>query len=206
MNDIFSITIGRELGSGGQEIARILADKFNCQFYDKEILTLAAKDSGFSEKLFIDHDERHGKLHNLLFNKVPIIGHANYYNEQISQGSLFKFQSDVILQEAQNKRCIFVGRCADYILREMKHKVSIFIYADLTYRLQQIMKRRQCSKEEAKRIIHDTERKRANYYNYYTGQQWGDKQYYDLCINSCSLGIDGTADFLAEYIRKKLTL
>lgn len=204
MNDIFSITIGRELGSGGQEIAKILADKFSCQLYDKEILTLAAKDSGFTEKLFIDHDERHGKLHNLLFNKVPIIGHANYYNEQISQGSLFKFQSDAILQQAQDKRCIFVGRCADYVLREMKQKVRIFIYADLEYRIQQVMARRQCNKATAQKIIRDTERKRADYYNYYTGQQWGDKFFYDLCINSCTLGINGTAEFLAEYIKKVL--
>lgn len=204
MNDIFSITVGRELGSGGRVIAKLLAERFDCNFYDSEILALAAKKSGFSEKLFVDHDEHHSRLHNLIFSKVPIIGHANYYSEQISQGSLFQFQSEVIWHEAKEKRCVFVGRGADYILRKKENKVSVFVYADMDYKIEQVMKRRECTAEEARRFIVSGEKTRAKYYNYYTGQTWGAKESYDICINSCRLGLEATADYLAEFVEKKL--
>lgn len=203
---IFSITIGRELGSGGRTIAQLLAEKFNCKFFDKEIFAIAAKESGFSEKLFEEHDERHGRLHNLIFNKVPIIGHANYYVEQITQGSLFQFQSEVIWQQAKDSRCVFVGRGADYVLREKDNIVSIFVYADLDYRIAKVAERNNLSNDDARKLIRNQEKTRANYYNYYTGKQWGAKKSYDLCINSCALGIEQTADYLADFVRLKLNL
>lgn len=202
--EIFSITVGRELGSGGRTIAKLLAEEFDCVLYDKQILALAAKESGFSEKLFVEHDERHGHLHNILFNKIPIIGHANYYSEQVSQSSLFKFQSEVILNESKDKRCVFVGRGADYVLREKDNVVNVFIYADLDFRIQNVMERENCSEDEAKRIILNGEKKRADYYNFYTGQKWGDKQFYDICINSSHGGIETTAHILADYISSRL--
>ncbi|MDO5446217.1 MAG: cytidylate kinase-like family protein [Prevotellaceae bacterium] len=206
MNKNFSITVGRELGSGGRVIARLLAERFGCNFYDKEILTLAAKESGFSEKLFENHDELHSRLHNLIFNKVPVIGHANYYSEQISQGSLFQFQSEVIQKEAEANRCVFVGRGADYILRKMDNVVNLFVYADMDYKIEQVMKRHECSADEARRIIVNGEKQRAKYYNYYTGKTWGAKESYDICINSCCLGLEATAEYLAEFVEKKLKL
>lgn len=205
MNDkLFSITIGRELGSGGRTIAKLLAERFDCKFFDKEIFALAAKESGFSEKLFEEHDEKHGRLHNLIFNKVPIIGHANYYSEQVTQGSLFQFQSEVIWHQAKENRCVFVGRGADYVLREKDNVARIFIYADLDYRIAQVAERNNISHDEARRLIRNKEKARADYYNFYTGKQWGAKESYDLCINSCSLGIQQTADFLADFINEKL--
>ena len=206
MNDTFSITIGRELGSGGKAIAKILADHFGCTFYDKQILTLAAKESGFSEKLFEEHDERHGRLPGILFNKVPIIGHANYYSEQVSAGSLFKFQSEVIWHEAKDHRCVFVGRCADYVLRKKADKVNIFIYANMDFKIRNVVEREGCSSDEARRKIIEGERKRSEFYNFYTGQKWGDKQYYDLCIDSSVLGIDKSATLLIQYINQLLEL
>ena len=204
MKDIFSITVGRELGSGGREVARLLAEEFQCKLYDSEILSLAAKESGFSEDLFKNHDEHHGRLHNLLFSKMPNIGHAHYYSEQVSQGSLFSFQSEVIRREAERGRCVFVGRAADYILREKDDVVSIFVYADLDYRIQKVMERHHCTADEARKLIHKEERKRAVYYDYYTGQRWGERQYYDLCLNSCRLGIKGTAEIVSEYVRQRM--
>lgn len=204
MNDIFSITIGRELGSGGKQIAEALARQFDCQLYDKELLALAAKKSGFSEKLFERQDEKHGRLHNLLFNKVPIIGHANYYSEGITQGSLFQFQSEVIWNEAKEKRCVFLGRCADYVLRENPRHLNIFIYADLDFRIENVMKRHNCSADEARKFIKEGERKRAEFYNYYTGQEWGDKKYYNVCIDSSLFGIETSTDILTHIIDKFL--
>ena len=195
-----SITIGRDYGSGGREIARLLADTFQCRFYDNEILTLAAKESGYSEKLFEKHDERHGRLHNLLFNKVPIIGHANYYNEQLTQSSLFQFQSEVIWQEAKKGPCIFVGRGADYVLRKKQNVINIFVYADLDFKVAKVMEREQCTADEARRIIQQKEKSRAEYYNFYTGKQWGARQSYHLCINSATLGIPATANIIADFV------
>ena len=200
----YSITIGRDFGSGGREIARIIADRLDCQFYDSEILALAAKESGFSEKLFAKHDEHHGRLHNLLFSKVPIIGHANYYSEQVTQGSLFRFQSEVIWHEAQNHNCVFVGRGADYVLRKHPNVLNIFIYADLDFKIRNVMQRTGLSDSEARRLILDTERTRAEYYNLYTGRQWGDKSGYHLCINSAHFGITNTAEMLVEWINSQI--
>ncbi len=204
MSSAFSITIGRQLGSGGKKIAQLLAEEFNCKLFDSEILSLAAKESGFTEKLFKSHDEHHGRLHNLIFNKIPNIGHGNYYNEQVSQGSLFEFQSDVIRHEADKGPSIFVGRCADYILREQERLVSVFVYADIEDRVQNIAIRSNYSKEEARKFIKQEENRRARFYNYYTGQKWGDKEFYDICINSSRLGIEATAKILAAYIHQRL--
>ncbi|MBQ0142951.1 MAG: cytidylate kinase-like family protein [Prevotellaceae bacterium] len=206
MNDIFSITIGREIGSGGNEIAQILASRLDCVLYDKQILALAAKESGFSEKLFERHDERHGWLHNLIFNKVPIIGHANYYSEGITQGSLFQFQSDVIRKESAEKRCIFIGRCADYILRDKPNNLNVFIYADMEFKVKNIMQRKQCDEESARRIIREGERIRSEFYDYYTGQKWGDKQYYDICINSTEIGTQACAEYIIQFAKRFLKI
>lgn len=206
MNNLFSITVGREIGSGGGAIAQKIAEHFNCNLYDKEILTMAAKESGFSEKLFHDHDEHHSRLHNLIFNKIPILGPSNYYSDEVSQGSLFKFQSEVALKEAEQHCCVFVGRGMDYVLREHKNIVRIFIHADMEYKIHQVMMRNVCTENEARRIIINGEKRRAKYYNFYTGQKWGAKEYYDICINSCALGLETTAELLFDFIEKKLNI
>lgn len=200
------INIGRQLGSGGRVIAQKLAQEFDCQFYDKEILNLAAKESGFSEKIFEQNDEHKGFLKSLFHMRVPHVSDVNFYKSNISQEGLFQFQSDAIRKAAKKGSCVFVGRCADYILRDMPNVVNIFVTADIDWRAEQVIKRHQCTKEEALKIIHHAESSRASYYNYYTGKRWGDAASYDLCVDASILGIDATEQYIADFIRKRFQL
>lgn len=198
------INVGRQLGSGGLVIAKMLAKDFGCNFYDKELLNLAAKESGFSEKFFEQNDEKKGFFRSLFHIHAPFMSDSNFYNNKLSQESLFQFQSDAIRKAAAEHSCVFVGRCADYVLRDFKNTVSIFITADMDERIQRVCKRHECSEEEAKKIIESKESTRSSYYNYYTGKEWGHSTSYDLCINSSILGMDGTEEFIKEFIMKKL--
>ena len=195
------ICVGRQLGSGGREIARRLAAKFEAKFYDRELLNLAAKESGFSEKMFEKNDEQKGFFKTLFGVQTAHLS-GGLYRSNISQDSLFQFQSDAIRKAAQEGNCVFVGRCADYVLRDIPNVINIFVTADIDWRAQHVMKRHECSKKEALKIIHHEESNRSSYYNYYTGKRWGDSSSYDICINTCLLGLDETAEYLADIIRK----
>ena len=199
------INIGRQLGSGGRVIAKKLAEEFGCTFYDKEILNIAAKESGFSEAFFAQNDEHKGFWKSWFHMHVTHVSDVNFYKSNLSQESLFQFQSDAIRKAADAGPCVFVGRCADYILRDYPNTVNIFITADLEWRASQVMKRHQCSRDEALKIIHSKESSRASYYNYYTGKRWGAAESYDLCIDSSRLGLDATAEFIANYIRQRIS-
>ena len=200
------INIGRQIGSGGRIIAKQLAEEFNCKFYDKEILNLAAQESGFSEEFFEQNDEQKGFLKNLFHIHLPLIGGGNFYNNTFSQESLYKFQSDAIHEAAQEGNCVFVGRTADYILRDMKNVVNVFITANIDQRIQRVCKRQELTRNEARKFIKEHESERATYYNYYTGKKWGHSESYDLCINSSILGIEDTEKFIANFIRKRFSL
>lgn len=165
------INVGRQLGSGGHDIARMLALDFNAKYYDKEILNLAAKESGFSEKIFEQNDEKKGFIRGLFSMTTPHVSGA--YESGFSQENLFKFQSDAIRKAAQEGSCVFVGRCADYVLRDFENVVNIFITASMHDRVEQILNKQKVTPPEAKRIILQAEGKRASYYNYYTGKKWG---------------------------------
>lgn len=198
------INVGRQLGSGGMIIAKMLAEDFGCKFYDKELLNLAAKESGFSEKFFEQNDEKKGFFRSLFHVHAPFVSDNNFYNNKLSQESLFQFQSDAIRKAAQTDSCVFVGRCADYVLRDFDNTVSVFITADLKERVERICERHNCGEEEARKIIESKESTRSSYYNYYTGKVWGHATSYDLCINSSVLGIDGTEQFVKDFIKKVL--
>lgn len=198
------INIGRQLGSGGLVIAKMLAEDLGCNFYDKELLNLAARESGFSEKFFEQNDEKKGFFRSLFHMHAPFVSDSNFYNNKLSQESLFQFQSDAIRKAASEHSCVFVGRCADYVLRDFDNTVSVFITADLDERISRVCERHNCTEDEAKKIIEGKESTRSSYYNYYTGKEWGHSSSYDLCINSSILGMQGTAEFIKEFINKKL--
>ncbi len=200
------INVGRQIGSGGRTIARMLAKEFGCKFYDRELLNLAAKESGFSEKFFEQNDEKKGFFKSLFHANVPFLGSSNFYSNNISQESLFKFQSDAIRRAAAEGSCVFVGRCADYILRECPDRVDVFVTANLADRVALVRERSGCDEEAARKLIANGESGRASYYNYYTGKQWGHSESYDLCINSSLLGMEGTARFIEQFIRLRLGL
>ena len=200
------ICVGRQLGSGGHDIARMLAMDFNAKYYDRELLNLAAKESGFSEKFFEQNDEKKGFLRNLLSVQATHLSGASLYKSNFSQESLFQFQSDAIRKAAEEGNCVFVGRCADYVLRDMSNVVSVFITASMRDRVEKLLAQRSMSPHQAKRFILDAEEKRASYYNYYTGKKWGAAESYDLCINSSILGLVETEKLIADFIRKRFSL
>lgn len=200
------INVGRQLGSGGHDIARMLAMDFNAKYYDKEILNLAAKESGFSEKVFEQNDEQRGFFKTLLRQYVPFLSDSSFYTSSFSSDSLFKFQSDAIRKAAQQGSCVFVGRCADYVLRDFDNVVNVFISASMWFRVEQILNKQKVTPQEAKRIILQAEGKRAAYYNYYTGKKWGHAESYDLCVDSSILGMLETEKLIADFIRKKFEL
>ena len=200
------INVGRQIGSGGRIIAKMLADDFKCGFYDRELLTLAAKESGFCEKFFEQNDEQKGFFHSLFHMHTPLVGDSSFYDNDFSQEGLFKFQSDTIKNLASKGSCVFVGRCADYVLRDYKNVVNVFITANFDDRVSEICKRRECSEDEARRVIESGEKSRSTYYNYYTGKKWGDSSSYDLCINTSLMGLEATEAYIAEFVKKVLNI
>ena len=200
------INVGRQLGSGGHDIGRMLALDFQAKYYDRELLNLAAKESGFSEKFFEQNDEKKGFLKGLFNMQTSHVSGGSMYKTNFSQESLFQFQSDAIQKAAKEGSCVFVGRCADYILRDFPNTVNIFITASMKYRIQQIMNKQHMEYEEARKFIESKESKRAAYYNYYTGKKWGAAESYDLCIDSSVLGFMETEKIIAEFIRKKFNI
>jgi len=200
------INIGRQLGSGGRVIGKKLAEEFGCAFYDKEILNLAAKESGFSEQFFEQHDEHWRFFKSLFHLHAQHVADNNFYPNRFSQESLFQFQADAIRKAAQGGNCVFVGRCADYVLRDFEGVINVFVTANIADRIAMVRQRHQCDEETARKIIESKESTRASYYNYYTGKKWGHSQSYDLCVNSSLLGLDGTARYISAFIREWLKI
>lgn len=205
-NKNFVLNIGRQLGSGGHAIGIILAKEFGIKFYDKEVLDLAAQESGFSKYFFERDDEHRGFVKSLFNSIIPFTSSGDPYGNQLSSESLFKFQSDAIKKAAEKESCVFVGRCADYVLRDHPRCVNIFISADMEDRVTRLMQNLQVDAQEAEKRALEGDDKRASYYNYYSALTWGEAATYHICINSSVLGIEGTADFLKSFIVKKLGL
>ena len=200
------INVGRQVGAGGQEIGRMLAQDFEAKFYDRELLNLAAKESGFSEKFFKQNDEKKGFLRGLFNVQSPHLTGGSLYGSNFSQDSLFQFQSDAIRKAAAEDSCVFVGRCADYILRDFENVVNIFITASMDFRVDVVSKVKQLDAEHARKLIEHVESRRAQYYNYYTGKRWGAAESYDLCIDASILGLEETEKLIADFIRKRFGL
>ena len=197
------INIGRQLGSGGHDIGRMLALDFQAKYYDRELLNLAAKESGLSEKIFEQNDEKKGFFRGLLNLGSPHVSSGSVYKSGVSQESLFQFQSEAIKKAANEGSCVFVGRCADYVLRNLPNTVSVFVTAAMDYRVRQIMNKRHLGEDAARKFIEQGESERATYYNYYTGKKWGAAESYDLCIDSSVLGLVETEIIIAQFIKKK---
>ncbi|MDR2058419.1 MAG: cytidylate kinase-like family protein [Dysgonamonadaceae bacterium] len=200
MKKNYVITIGRQLGSGGKQIGELLSQKLGIPCYDKELILLASRESGLGKEFFEKFDEKssYSFFTNLLAH------HSGFINDNagnyLCNETLFQIQSDVIKKLAEKDSCIFVGRCADYILRNHPSLFSIFIHANLDDRIHRIMIEKKIVEKEAKNLIEQTDKKRAEYYNYYSNKTWGMSISYDLCINSSVLGIEGTSKFIFQYI------
>ena len=209
MNEHYVINLGRQFGSGGKEIGEKLAKELNIAFYDKELIHLASKESGLCTEFFEQADEKASKtiLGGLLSTRIPFLTEGAYpFNSYLSNDSLFKIQSDVIRHLASQQSCLFVGRCADYILRDHPRCVNIFISAPAQARIDHMVQLHGITPDEAEELIQKADKKRSSYYNYYSYKTWGAAETYHLCIDSSVLGIDGTVAFIKEFIKKKLQL
>ncbi|MDR2385916.1 MAG: cytidylate kinase-like family protein [Tannerella sp.] len=198
------ITIGRQLCSGGSEIGKKLSESLGIAYYDKELIVIASKESGLSAKLFEKADERtqKGISAGLFDSRFQFMGNTAIAYGWLSNDTFFKIQSDVIRNLAEKQSCVFIGRCADYILRNRKDCFKIFLSASDEDRIRKIMESENISVEKARDIMKDADKKRAAYYNYYTNKTWGAGASYDICINTSLFGIDGTVSVIEEMIKK----
>ena len=199
------ITIGRQFGSGGRYVGRMLAEKLGIPFYDKELLSEAAKQSGICEEIFEDHDEK--PTRSLLFNLVTgmqVHGDAgSYYMDMPLNHKIFLAQFDAIRSIADKGPCVIVGRCADYVLREQSGVTSVFIYADMNDRIRRLMETRKITRDEAITLIKKNDKSRRNYYECYTGKRWGAGASYDVTLNSAELGLDTCVDLICHLYERK---
>lgn len=209
MKELFVINIGRQLGSGGKDIGEIIARRLGVRLYDKELLTLAARQSGLCAEFFEKADEKESRsvLSTMIgYLRSPFAGDCGGVTSVLSNDALFKIQSDVIRDVAERESCIFVGRCADYILREHPRRVDVFISASEADRIRRICARTGCMADEARAQMERGDARRAGYYNYYSSKTWGAAATYHLCIDSSVFGDEGTADFILEFASRKLNM
>ncbi len=199
------ITIGRQYGSGGRQIGQQLAKELNIKCYDKELLTLAAKDSGLCHELFETHDEKptNSFLYSLVMDTYSMGYNSTGYVDMPLNHKVFLAQFDSIKKLAEKESCIIVGRCADYALEEHDGTISVFIHARLEDRIRRIRRIYSLTDDKAKDLILKTDKKRANYYNYYSSKKWGDAKSYDLSLDSSLLGIDGSVELIKKFIEIK---
>lgn len=207
MEKKFIINLGRELGSGGRVIGEKVAQRLGVDFYDKKLIKLAAKQSGISDEIFERVDE-HGrsKTFAALVNyiKNPFAGGDATADNMLSAEALFKIQSDVIRTIASRGSALFVGRCADYILRDHPLSINLFITADRQDRIARIALIHGVDERAAGRMIDNCDQARASYYNFYGTGEWGRASSYHLCVNSSLLGLDNTADYIVDFINRRL--
>lgn len=207
MDNKIIINIGRQLGSGGREIGEKLAARLGIDFYDKELIRLASEESGFCREFFEKADEKpsQGILGGMFCMRFPFVGDgAVLATNYLSHDALFKVQSDVIRRLAEEKSCLFVGRCADYILRDDPRCVNFFISCSDEERMKRLCQIHSISKHAAEEMMNKADKRRSEYYNYYSYKTWGAASTYHLCVDSSVLGVDGTVDFIEEFVRRKL--
>ncbi len=202
MNTI--ITIGRQFGSGGREIGEMVADHFGIKCYDKELLSRAAKESGFCEEMIQNHDERptNSFLYNLVMDTYSFGYNSSSFVDMPISHKVFLAQFDTIKKIAQEGPCVIVGRCADYALSDFPNVLNLFITAEEDVKIKRIRERFAdvTSDEKAREMMNKKDKQRQSYYNYYSSKKWGRADSYDLCINSGILGIEGTVKFITQYI------
>ncbi len=188
------ITIARQYGSGGKTIGKMLAADLGIKAYSREILKLASEDSGINERLFNQVDEKLKRAY-----KGELIPPES--EDFTSNQNLFNYQAKVIKELAETESCVIIGRCGDYVLKGNPRVVSVFVHASPEYCLKQAIERGAHAGKDVEKFIQRTDKYRAEYYHYYTGQEWNDARNYDLCLNSERLGFEGCVEAIKAYIK-----
>lgn len=195
------ITIGRQFGSGGREIAKKVSEKMGIQFYDKELIALAAKESGLSESLFDGIEEK--PTNSLLYSLVMGIqsGRGTYYRygDVLNSDNVFRIQSQVIRNLADESSCVIVGRCSDYVLREQPRLINVFVHADMEWRVKRVMEIYQLKEKEAENMITKTDKRRNSFYNFYTNKVWGNVNNYHLSVDTAKIGLEHAAELIVSF-------
>lgn len=201
------LNVGRQWRSGGRDIAMRLAKILDCKFYDKEIINLAARETGLDEGVFERNDENKSFMQSIIGMASPFVTDASFFKNNFSQENLFRLQSEAIRKVAKESSCIFVGRCADYVLRDFDNVLNIFITADRQDRIKRVAQIEGVTDEDkAERMLEQQDAQRSEYYGYYTGKIWGHGESYDLCVNSSILGIEDTTDYIVEFVKRRFKL
>lgn len=188
------ITLGRQHGSNGHLIARRLAEELGYKCYDKEIVDEAAAASAFSKEIFDSYDEKRVSAYILSTPHYIGMNEGFHLNMQVAAA-----QFETMRRLAEKGDCIFVGRCADYVLRNRDDVLRIFIMGDMETRIKTMMERRSLSYDQARRLVREVDKDRSSYYKYHTDQIWGESENYDLCIDS-RVGVQGTVDVIRAYM------
>ena len=199
MKDKFVINIGRQLGSGGKAVGEAVAARLGIGVYDKQLINLAAEQSGICPEIFEKADEKESR--NLFatfigYLRSPFVGSEYSGSNVLSSDALFKIQSDVIRDLASRESCVFVGRCADYILREREDVFNVFVHAPMAYRADRIVRLYGESERSPEQRLQDKDKKRRVNYKHYTGRDWGVSQNYHLSLDSAAIGVDHCADVI----------
>ena len=196
------ITIGRQCGSGGHTIGRLLAQRLGLAFYDKEIVELTAAKTKFSPEFIQSHGEyfHSGALGH-------IIGYGTRFDGSYKTGSsltdqLHQAQSEVILEVAAQGPCVIVGRCADNVLEGKYPTMNVFIYSDMSYKVERSVQEHGLDPDRAASILTRRDKARAHHYRFYTERKWGDMRNYDICLDSGRLGLERCVDLLADAYRR----
>ena len=202
--DKFVINIGRQLGSGGKAVGEALGRRLGVHVYDKQLINLAAEQSGLCTELFEQADEKKSRsLFSSLIGylRMPFASEEGSVTDVLSSEALFKIQSDVIRDIASRESCIFVGRCADYILRDQPKVLRLFVYADHETCVKNVTELYGLVPKEAEERISSIDRTRSAYYKYYTGCDWTDVNNYDLCLNTGKIGFEKAVDAILAYMK-----
>ena len=195
-------TIGREFGSGGREVGEKLAAKLGIKLYDKELLQQAAKDSGFCEEIFENHDEKptNSFLYSLVMDTYSVSGYsAAPFLDMPLNHKVFLAQFETIKKIAEKESCVIVGRCADYALSDNPNCINVVIHADLDVRIKNVSRNLNITENKARDIINKTDKQRASYYNYYTSKKWGDSKSYNLSLDAGKLGTDNCVEMILKF-------
>lgn len=203
MNNKVVITIARQYGSGGRTVGEMLSKDMGIHYYDKELIKLASEESGINERLFVNADEKIKMTK--LFKMVK-----NIYTGQlippesddfVSDKNLFNYQAKVIKNLAEEESCVIVGRCADYVLKDYDNVLSVFVHAPKDYCMEQAAKKVSMPSKELEKYIAKIDKRRADYYKFYTGREWTDARNYDLCLDSSKLGFERCVEEIKAYIK-----
>lgn len=199
----YIVTIARQYGSGGREVGQRLSELTGFRFYDRDLITLAAQKSGLSTDTLKTVDEK--AANSLLYTLA--LG-SSVYNHGISSVNLpindrlFVVQSEIIKELASTgEGAIIVGRCADYVLSGRENLVKVYISAEFDKRVETVMHRHALTESQAKDLIIKTDKRRSNYYSYYTGDKWGKADKYDLVISTDKIGVSGAAEMIGDYLK-----